>query len=308
MPPVGFFNAYPFVDVGMADGMPSVGASLVTCIAGGFSMNPQEGDYDFSVLDRQIEYAAEHKLPLSIISEINPLVCSAVARGQGQRRPASWSATGPARRESSRRSHRSLPAGPAATRPTRRGALAAAQDGKIVEYIHPGAEWWFPLADRYHPADIARVSPMARRRYRTIGELNLAWESRVSARSTRWRRRDWISSATSRARGWCARSPWTTDIRIARGARRRRRIPKAVAGQGGVIRRHARDASYAFSAWAKASRSRAAGPTWNSPGWARGRSADQHRPEPGDRARRSLEAASRRGRRPGRMPDAPGCC
>ena len=45
---MGFFNSYPAVEVGMASGMPKVGASLLRCIAGGFSMNPQEGQYDFS--------------------------------------------------------------------------------------------------------------------------------------------------------------------------------------------------------------------------------------------------------------------
>ncbi len=177
-PPVGFFNAYPSVDVGMADGMPKIGASLLTCIAGGFSMNPKENEYNFAVLDQQIQYAARHKLPLSIISELNPLftppwlVAKAKTAGELVRNGSGAEGSIPSTESPVfRRSQEQL-----VQRVVEH--LKKHPDAKTVEYIHPGAEWWFPYAVRYHPADVARFRQWLSRRYGAIDRLNQAWDSK----------------------------------------------------------------------------------------------------------------------------------
>ncbi|MGO8749051.1 MAG: beta-galactosidase [Thermoguttaceae bacterium] len=248
-PPVGFFNSYPSVDVGMAGGMPKVGASLLTCIAGGFSMNPAEGQYDFAVLDKQIKYAAEHALPLSIISELNPyfappwLVAKAKAAGELVRNASG--AEGAIPSISSHvfsRSQEQL-----VQRVTEH--LRQHPNGKIVQYIHPGAEWWFPYSDRYHPAEIASFRKWLSRQYASIGELNLAWDSKYRAfdevvaprlESVGNLKDVHLLCPAALDNGYCDCSwstPQATD-------------PTAVPGQRGVIR-VTPGRSYTFTAWVK---------------------------------------------------------
>ncbi len=176
-PPVGFFNSYPAVEQGMEVEMHETSPSLVTCIAGGFSTVREQGRYDFTTLDRQIDFAVRHNLPLSIISEINPLFSSPwlvqQAREAGQLVRSGTGVTGNT---------------PSLTSPVMRraqqelveqviGHLHQHPQGSAVRYIHPGAEWWFPYAERYGEGDVEQFRNWLESRYGTIDRLNLAWDA-----------------------------------------------------------------------------------------------------------------------------------
>ena len=51
----------------------------------------------------------------------------------------------------------------------------------VVRYYHPGAEWWFPLGERYNPADVARFRTWLATRYGSIEKLNTAWEAQFAS-------------------------------------------------------------------------------------------------------------------------------
>jgi Beta-galactosidase/Beta-galactosidase trimerisation domain len=179
-PDVGWCAFYPSVDVGM-DVLPGSGATILSVCAGGWSMAPAPGRYDFSALDRQIGYAERHGLKLALINEINPLYTPEWLRRQasdaGQSVRNASGVNGPI---------------PSITSPL----FAKAQEELVsktvefvkqrdrtgvVRYYHPGAEWWFPIGERYNPADIARFREWLRRRYGTVEKLDSTWRAHYAS-------------------------------------------------------------------------------------------------------------------------------
>ncbi len=159
------------------DRLPQSGASILSVCAGGWGMAQREGAYDFSAFDRQLAYAQEHNLRLALISEINPVYTPAWLK---QRAEADGemvcNASG---------TKGAIPSISSAVFQSAQEELVRrfvehvcrTDTGRNVAYYHPGAEWWFPLGERYHPADVARFRQWLRSRYSTISELNEAWRS-----------------------------------------------------------------------------------------------------------------------------------
>jgi len=173
---VGWCAFYPSVDTGM-DLLPESGASILSVCAGGWGMAGKEGVYDFSAFDRQLAYAREHGLRLALISEINPLYTPvwlkerARAAGQLVRNAGGVDGAIPSINSSLFQAEQE--------ELVRRFVehVRRTDTSGTVAYYHPGAEWWFPLGERYHPADVARFRDWLRQRYQTVAGLNETWQS-----------------------------------------------------------------------------------------------------------------------------------
>ncbi|MHB0957880.1 MAG: beta-galactosidase [Pirellulaceae bacterium] len=177
--PIGWCCFYPYVDVGM-DQLPDSAANTLSVCAGGWGMVPAEGTYDFSAFDRQLAFAQRHGLKLALIQEINPVYAPAWLRAKAK---ASGQAVVNA-------------AGVAGEQPTLTSTVFREAQEELVRkfvahvqqadttgtvaYYHPGAEWWFPLHERYNPAEIERFRQWLADRYQTVERLNAAWESRYA--------------------------------------------------------------------------------------------------------------------------------
>jgi hypothetical protein len=178
-PPIGWCAFYPYVDVG-SDAMAVSGASMLSVCAGGWGMGQVEGAYDFSPLEKQIAYAEKHGLKLALINEINPVYTPEWLRKKVA--AAGQTVVGP-----------SGTPGPIPSISS--GIFAAAQEElvrrsvefvkqrdtrRVVGWYHPGAEWWFPVGERYNPRDIARFRTWLAAKYGKVERLNNAWGMRCS--------------------------------------------------------------------------------------------------------------------------------
>jgi len=175
-PPIGWCCFYPFVDVGM-DSLPLSGASILSVCSGGWGMGQVEGKIDFGPFDRQLAYAEHHDLRLAIIQEINPYYAPAWIRDRVRSAgESSWDA-------------QDRPgATPSISSPVFRTAqeqllarfvehVRKTDRSRRVAFYHPGAEWWFPLNERYNPLDVAAFRRWLARRYGSIAALNRTWHS-----------------------------------------------------------------------------------------------------------------------------------
>lgn len=173
-PNIGWCCFFPGADVGM-DQLPSSGAAVLSVLAGGWGMEPSEGKYDFSAFDRQLEYARKNGLKLALIEEINPvytpawLQAKAKAAGQTVRNGSGVAGDIPSI---------TSPLFQAAQEDLVRKFAAHVRESDttgVVTHYHPGAEWWFPMDQRYNPADIARFRGWLKECYRTPERLNARW-------------------------------------------------------------------------------------------------------------------------------------
>ncbi len=173
---IGWCAFYPSVDVGM-DRLPESGASILSVCAGGWGMARGEGTYDFSAFDKQLAYARQYGLKLALISEINPLYTPAWL--QEKVRAVDQLV------QDANGEYGSIPS---ITSPLFTAAqeelvqrfvehVRRTDDTGVVAYYHPGAEWWFPLNQRYHPGDVARFRGWLREQYGSIDKLNATWQS-----------------------------------------------------------------------------------------------------------------------------------
>lgn len=178
-PPIGWCCFFPATDVGMPQ-LPDSGASILSVCAGGWGMAPTEGNFDFSAFDRQLAYARQHGLKLALINEINPFYAPAWLREKV--RAAGQSVRGPNGTVGEIPSLSSAIFREAQEELVRRFVAHVRETDRTgtVAFYHPGAEWWFPMNERYHPADIARFQDWLRSRYRTIERLNTRWGARFA--------------------------------------------------------------------------------------------------------------------------------
>ena len=160
--------------------LPDSAATILSVCAGGWGMVPAEGTYDFSAFDRQLAYAQRHGLKLALIQEINPVYAPAWLRAKAK---ASGQVVVNA-------------AGVAGEQPTLTSAVfREAQEELVRRFVahvqqadttgtvtcyHPGAEWWFPLHERYNPAEIERFRQWLANRYQTVERLNATWDSQYA--------------------------------------------------------------------------------------------------------------------------------
>ncbi len=174
--PIGWCCFYPFVDVGM-DRLPESRASVLSVCSGGWGMGHVEGKVDFGPFDAQLAYAEKHNLKLAIIQEINPFYTPAWLREKVK-------AAGQSARDAN---------GGILSIPSLSSKVFRAEQEKLLDafvqhvkerdktrrvaYYHPGAEWWFPIGERYHPDDVAGFRRWLARKYRSIATLNRVWRS-----------------------------------------------------------------------------------------------------------------------------------
>ncbi|MCC6728261.1 MAG: beta-galactosidase [Chthonomonadales bacterium] len=210
-PPVGWCAFYPSVDVG-TDALPRSGASMLSVCAGGWGMAQQPDRFDFAALDRQIAFAEQAGLRLALIQELNPVYtpewlrararaageCVRNANGEPGSIPSISSAIFARRQEQ-------------VVRATVEH-LRQADPRRVVAWYHPGAEWWFPMGERYHPDDVARFRRWLRARYRSVGRLNASWGAAFPSFDAV------PAPALDMMGGGRGRTDWATVVALDRGA------------------------------------------------------------------------------------------
>lgn len=173
--PIGWCCFYPSVDVGM-DQLPNSAASILSVCAGGWGMAQAEGTYDFSAFDRQLAYAQQHGLKLALIQEINPVYTPAWLRAKAKASGQSVvSAAGTPGDQPALTSEIFREAQEELVRKFVAHVRQTDTTGTVTCY-HPGAEWWFPMHERYNAAEVERFRKWLGERYQTIERLNAAWD------------------------------------------------------------------------------------------------------------------------------------
>ncbi len=174
--PIGWCCFYPSVDVGM-DQLPESAANILSVCSGGWGMAPAEGTYDFSAFDRQLAYARQHGLKLALIQEINPYYTPAWLRAKAKASGQTVvSAAGTPGDQPALTSDLFREAQEELVRKFIAHVRESDTDGTVSCY-HPGAEWWFPMHERYNPAEIGRFRKWLAVRYQTVERLNSAWDA-----------------------------------------------------------------------------------------------------------------------------------
>ncbi|RYG33333.1 hypothetical protein EON81_18425 [bacterium] len=180
-PEVGFVWHYPFVDKGTVE-IPKTGTDSMIARAAWSSLQPEEGRYDWSNLDRQLAEARKGGYKLVLLLEANQFCAPAwVVKKAGDAdenvRDASGNVAGGP--------HGAIPGPDSATFDRLQSAYLKAltdyvkkadPEGTITTY-QPGIEWWFPYEWRHAPADVARFQAWMKGRYGSIGEVNRVWNA-----------------------------------------------------------------------------------------------------------------------------------
>ncbi|NLH98213.1 MAG: hypothetical protein GX446_01835 [Chthonomonadales bacterium] len=157
--------------------LPESRASVLSVCSGGWGMGQVEGKVDFGPFDAQLAYAEKHNLKLAIIQEINPYYTPAWLREKVK-----------AAGESARDANGNVLSIPSISSKAFRAEQERLLDAFVqhvkerdttrrVAFYHPGAEWWFPMGERYHPDDVARFRRWLARKYGSIATLNRVWKS-----------------------------------------------------------------------------------------------------------------------------------
>lgn len=177
-PPVGFVLHYPNYSKGI-DVLPATGATTLIVQSGSSMLvaNPAEGVFDFTVLDKEIDYCDKNNLKMVILIEANPLFVqpwlSDKVKDAGQ---SQKSYTGTDFKEPSISSTIFRKYQEEFIRKTIEH-VKQADKNRVITHIQVGAEWWFPSESRYNPSDIALFRKWLVKQYRSIGKLNKVWKS-----------------------------------------------------------------------------------------------------------------------------------
>ncbi|MHB1457412.1 MAG: beta-galactosidase [Armatimonadota bacterium] len=179
-PLIGWCCFYPGTDAGM-DCIAQSGADGLSVCSGGLGVEPEEGVFNFSTLEKQIKFAEENGLKLALINEMNPLFAP------------KWI------RDKMRASGQAIK-GYGDSEDTRDGGIPSIQSeifksiqdeiirktvefinerdvNRVITHYHPGAEWWFLPAYRYSELDIDDFRLWLKSKYKTIGAINMRWDS-----------------------------------------------------------------------------------------------------------------------------------
>jgi len=174
--PIGFVSHYPMTPHN-DDEIAATGATVMEVRAPWTLIQSGPDQWDFSPIDRQLEWARQNGLKLVHIVECGPAHTPQWARrtirrsggetrdvdGKQQSDPSIFSPV----------YHR------LASQYIQRVVSYIRehnQDGVVVGYNN-GCEWWYPLESAYSPLDVAAFRPWLRDRYKTIAALNELWES-----------------------------------------------------------------------------------------------------------------------------------
>ncbi|MHB0999694.1 MAG: alpha-amylase family protein [Armatimonadota bacterium] len=179
-PIIGWCCFYPGIDVGMEHVCESGSTGMSVCAAGIYTQK-EEGVFDYSNLDKQIEFAEKNNQKLALISEVNPLFAPKWIRekmiASGQAIKGYGDSDDP--RDGGMPSIQS-PIFKEIQEDTIRRAIEHIKErdvNHVVTNYHPGAEWWFLPGYRYNPLDVADFRRWIQSRYTTIDVLNDRWQS-----------------------------------------------------------------------------------------------------------------------------------
>ncbi len=181
-PEVGFVWHFPFVDVGTPEIRKS-GTDAMIARGAWASLEPAEGRFDWSNLDRQLKEAREGGFKLVLLLEINPFAAPkwvadkvGAAGESGRNHAGNVAGLGP---------HGEIPQADSKVFAETQTAFLRA----LVDYVkkvdpqhtittyQPGIEWWLPYDWRYAPADVDRFRAWMGTRYGSVEALNRAWRS-----------------------------------------------------------------------------------------------------------------------------------
>ncbi len=181
-PVISWFDLYPihFYPENDNDDIPRSGAGFITYPAScNWFVREKEDSFNYDFLDAQIRQLEKLGLKGSIICEVNPLYYSA----------APWLSVKCAEAEETVRDQNGSVSGqPSIASPIfnrEQRLLAEAWMAHLdredrqrrIEYVHPGAEWWFNVYERYGLPDIAAFRDWLKAKYTTTERLNRAWQS-----------------------------------------------------------------------------------------------------------------------------------
>ena len=180
-PPVGWFFTPSDSPQAGNELAATTGASVLAIIAGGWSMEPAEGQFDFTPIDRHIEYAEKHGLKLGMICEVNPLFApkwlQEKCKAAGQ---ASLETRGDVLVQPALASPIFLKAQDELIR--RVVEYVQQRDtNHVIEYYYPGAEWWFWDPTRYNEWDYDTFLAWLKSRYGTLEKLNRTWQAEYTS-------------------------------------------------------------------------------------------------------------------------------
>lgn len=182
-PPVGWCTFYPGVDVG-SDMIGKSGASMLSVTQSGWGIESIEGKLDFGPMDLQLKLATDNNLALALISETNPVYSPGWlndrAKAAGQNTIGSGGQDGGVPTFSS-------PIFKKAQDDLIKGVIDHVQQvdkNRIIQYYHPGCEWWFPHRYRYNELEINQFRKWLQRKYGTISKLNQQWKSKFASFAT----------------------------------------------------------------------------------------------------------------------------
>lgn len=179
-PIIGWCTFYPGTEEGI-DCIQDSGATGLSVCGAGISVEKNEGEFDFTSLDKQIKLAEEKGLKLALISEVNPLFAPKWMRDKMRESDQAIKGYGDSEdpRDGGMPSIQS-PIFKEIQRNIIRTNLEHIKErdtNRVITHYHPGAEWWFLPGYRYNHLDVDDFRKWLRNRYGAIDVLNARWKS-----------------------------------------------------------------------------------------------------------------------------------
>jgi len=196
---LGFVNHYPMVRH-MDEQLAASGANVVIMRAPWALIEPEEGRFDFHILDEQLELAAKQGIRVVVLIEAGPAHAAHVSWLVEKLRGA---------REMQESEDGQMGKEPSPFSPVYRMYLAR-YITRLIEYCkahrhagqiygyHNGCEWWFPISQSYGRLVEEAFRGFLKQRYGSLKRLNEAWGA--SARTwpeVRAPRLSWLGSNVS---------------------------------------------------------------------------------------------------------------
>ncbi|MBM3500850.1 MAG: hypothetical protein FJX74_19500, partial [Armatimonadetes bacterium] len=173
---IGYVSHFPLI-LHEDDAVAATGANVVEVRAPWALIEPEEGRFDFTLLDRQLEWAERNDLQLVFIMEAGPAHAAGVPwlidrlhaeggtmvdlAGNVQRDPSLFSPT--YKQYLARYLQRVT------------SYLAQHPRNRVVFGYNNGCEWWYPLQRSYSPLDVAAFRDWLEERCSSLEALNARW-------------------------------------------------------------------------------------------------------------------------------------
>lgn len=179
-PYVGFIWHYPFVDVGTNE-IPKSGATMMDSRAVWLAIEREKGKYDWSTIDRQIDFAEKNNIKLALILEMNPFAkpqwVMDEARKADELTKDYFGNNGGFPRHDSK----VMLAAQEEFLKQLTEHLKTADKNHVITHYHPGIEWWFPYDTRYAKTNIDGFRNWLAKKYHTITSLNNSWQTKYDS-------------------------------------------------------------------------------------------------------------------------------